>query len=259
MVKIFSKASQSAIISLFLVSHCWGVLLDNNEIIETHKNMATIIRNAYTTLPYSASEKFNNLCTASIEFIYVEDGETHRKNGEFLFKGNSIITSSSYTENLYTENNNNPSKILSWPFFKTGNLRSIKDLSNFKKSTPTNIYNYLYNVSKNNQTCAESLSLSLDNYNSILTNPQQVKNPLYYLKTNYGYATLEDMKHSEPLLIWKLDRNFSSIKEKFSTVLKKTWEENNENKMSEENSSPEIKKQSYIFTLKNKHVIDANN
>ena len=221
----------------FLQSNCFGsFLLETDETIKIHKNMAAIINNTYETLPYGASEKFNNLCTASIQFFYKENGNFYTRNQEFLYKEKPIVTSSSYTENLYTENNNNPLKIFSWPFFKTGQLRCMEDKSNFQRGTPTKIYGHLY-TNKSNKTCAESLGLSLNKYNDILTNPEKNRNPLYYLKTKYNYTTLEDMKHAEPLLIWKLERNISKIKEKFLKELTETWEIENKDIMSEAGNS----------------------
>lgn len=73
----FIKKLHFIILCHFLVSNSWGsFLLENDEIRKTHKNMAVIIKNSYGTLPYTASDKFNNLCTASIQFVYKNDEET---------------------------------------------------------------------------------------------------------------------------------------------------------------------------------------
>jgi hypothetical protein len=53
--------------------------------------MAVIIKNSYGTLPYTASDKFNNLCTASIQFVYKNDEETQVTKPEPILKDNKPI------------------------------------------------------------------------------------------------------------------------------------------------------------------------
>ena len=247
----FVKKFHFIILYTFLQSNCFGsFLLENDEIVNIHKNMAKTIKDAYTTLPYAASEKFNNLCSASIQFVYKENGNFYTRNQDFLYKEKPIVTSSSYTENLYDKDKDNPLKVLSWPFFKTGQLRCIEDKSNFQKEIPTKIYGHLYDTNKSNKTCAESLGLSLSKYNAILTNPEKNKNPIHYLKTQYKYDSLEEMKHAEPLLIWKLESNLSKIKEKCLKELTETWKIENKDIMSEEEDSPVIEKTIVHFYTK---------
>lgn len=58
------------------------------------------------------------------------------------------------------------------------------------------------------------------------------------------------MKHAEPLLIWKLERKLSKIKTKVSDKLIEAWNKENEDKMSEKNIPPEIKKTIVHFYTK---------
>ena len=189
--------------------------LNKGDVLNIHREMAQEVSNAYNILPFSASKRFNNLCLAKIQFIFEENHELLIADVPFTFHSKNIITSSCTIENIYPQTANNLN-ILAWPFFKDGKLRSISNSENTKKDlSKTLLAQKLYDDTQDNRKCANSLALRLAHYEKILSNPSEKRNPYSYLRSNYGYTTLESMKHSEPLMIWKLETRLPHLKKKF--------------------------------------------
>ena len=211
--------------SLLISINCWGILvLENSKIMDIHKEMAMVLQKIYETMPYGASIKFNDLCTARLQFVYKNNEENvlYITEPEPLKGDADVVTTSSFTEKLYDieQNKTNPYKALSWPFFpstKDGNnkLRDIlgKDVSGKNIDTKTKIYSTLYS-NGDNLLCAQALDLTLEQYNLLISNANANKsnllNPINYLKSKYNYNS----KHSEALLIWWIERHLEELKNK---------------------------------------------
>lgn len=236
---IFIKTFHFTILSVFLISHSWGsFVLDNDEIRQTHRDMAVTIKNAYQTLP-NMFDKFNNLCTITAQFVYKNNEEIFITEPNFELKSDNkiVITSSSSIESLYDDTHNNSSSVLSWPFLNENKFRSMETT---KKDTA--IFKRLFDVNKNNLSCAQTLNLSLEKYDDLLKTPNHGRNPIYHLKTQYNIASYKDMKHAEPLSVWWLDRHINSLKKACLNKLREDEkkESDNENVVMEDENNMEI-------------------
>ncbi len=209
MSKVFKIQFITIFSFLLLSTNCWGILLlENSEIVDIHNEMSKKIQKAYTKMPFGASDKFNNLCTASVQFVYKKN-ETIKITTSKPLKnknGKRIITTSTYIEKLYDDGKKNPYEALSWPFFNENKFRHIK---NTKEDTK--IYTNLFSETEDNSKCAQALDLTLEEYDQIQINQANDLNPIYYLKTKYGYTTLNNIKHAEALLVWWIEIHFKEI------------------------------------------------
>lgn len=178
--------------------------------------MAVTIRNAYQTLP-PMFDKFNNLCTASIQFVYLDEEDIAISDSEPIqnFNHKTLITSSAYIDDLYDDTHNNPSGILSWPLIKPSQASPFGKLrSTDNTGKGTGIYKKIFS-NNDNTLCAQSLDLQLNEYNNILKNQDSNLNPVFYFQKHYEYDDFKYIKHSEPLLAWWIESGLESLKNNF--------------------------------------------
>jgi hypothetical protein len=210
---------KSLILSVVCITTCFAStsILENDEIIKIHKKMGMILKEEYKIMPKNF-DMFNNLCTATVQFVYKQGEDIKLTEGEHILKdGRPIISSSSYTQDIYCENSTEISEIISWPFKDNGQLRSIDDKNNFKQgNVPTKIYNKLFGGINDHKKCSSALDITVDEYENLLKNNNKLINPIFYIQTNYfkqyGNLEFEDLKHSELLLVWWIELHIEDLK-----------------------------------------------